>query len=262
MIEINDNHTMRQVPPSTNKTIEDLFLLGWAGTLFVLIIFSFITNYKKRASNTTKPAPHKLRPIIASEEESKRPNRLKKFRVKTPQIQKDDPDEVNHPAHPITQQEKNESDIIKTKNRRNSQEKTDASPTLFSAAPVLPAQIRFSDEFVYPSPEGGCYQVYPLPGPQKSQPVARVTIGSHSMLIRNTQFGVLTTQNLPDESHIAIHQRCIETGQVAYDSQSRLFKTRPVKTAGDERIYATHKITTEDGLTLHIFDTPIQHAHH
>lgn len=145
--------------------------------------------------------------------------------------------------------------------RNGSKKEIDITSTQFSQLSTLPTEIRFSDELVYPSAPESDYQVYPLPGYQRSEPVAKVTINGHSIPIYNTQFGVLTARDFSDKSHTAVHQRCLENGQAVFAKNLGLFKTHPVRTAGDERVYATHQITNKDGLTLHLFDTTKQHAH-
>lgn len=253
---------MKQPTFPINKTLEDLFLLAWAGAFVAAIIFTFVNIYKKNTKNKIKSAPNKLPPTIVPKEAFKQPIEHKKSRIRIRAAEKKAPDEVDYPIYAAKQEENLSNIITKPTKRRNSEEKTDISPTLFSAVPALPTNIRFSDEFVYPSPEGSRYQVYPLPGSEKSQPVARVTINNCSELIYNTQFGVLIADDLPDQKHVAAHQRCIKNGQVVFDRRIRLYKTHPVRTAGDERIYATHQLTTEDGLTLHLLDSVKQHAHH
>lgn len=243
---------MRQGMSAKSEWAENLFLLAWGSVFVTLFIMFCIQKYEKYTAKKTKSLPIKLPPITVSEETVKK-IRYKKLRGNTlPQMEQ--------PLFLYEQDSVSNVTIQPTK-RRHSQETIQVAPILSSAISTLPTEIRFSDEFVYPAPPDSPYQLYPLPGAQKSQPIARVTIHGHSMLVYNTQFGVLTTHDLPDESHVAAHRHCLENGRVTFAKDVGLFKTHTVRTAGDGRIYATRRMTTQDGLTLHLFDTTEQHAH-
>ena len=125
---------------------------------------------------------------------------------------------------------------------------------------TLPTEIQFSTQFIYPSSAYHHAIVYPLPGAQSTHPVARVCIANRYVLVYTTQFGVLEPSLKLSHDELTVHQNCLETGKVVFDKQARLFKTHPVRTCGDQRVYATKQVK-KDGLTLHIFDDMVQHAH-
>ncbi|GEM_PF-6490291 len=239
-------YNIRLRPNSEN--LDNIFLLLSFVTCASLMAILAYINIKKlwRTPAATPKLPLPIRNVIEPIESEKVPRSRVRIRKKTEEQSDAFFDQISSKAF-----------LIQTKKKRRSDAST-VIPTLFLPHPALPAEIRFSDEFVYPSPQDSRYQIYPLPGPQKSQPVAKVKINGHNMLIRSTQFGVLTARDLPDESLIAAHERSLKNGQVVFAKDIRLFKTHPKL---DGRIYATHQITTQDGLTLHLFDKTEQHAH-
>lgn len=258
---------MKSCPQSIypkNEFAEYICLLAFGGLFSGLLIMFLIKKYKEHIRGKTTPAPIEF--IFVKESEEAAPAEFKKHRKIASQkidLHENEPHSSDFFTY-TAEQKKSVSDITTTKSvkRRNSKETTDISSALFSAVSALPTEIRFSDEFIYPSAPQSHYQLYPLPGHQRSKPVAKVTINSHSTLIYNTQFGVLTTDDFSDESRVAVHQRCLENGQVVFSKICGLFKTHPIKTAGDERVYATHQIVNKEGLTLHLFDTSEQHTHY
>ena len=241
-----------------NEMIESLFLLIWGS---VLGAFSILFLFMKHREYTEKKGKSVLieLPVAKKSVQETEQSIYKKRRTRVPK--KTMQDEAEYPLLDSFKTQRDERPhtliVVKNTKKRNSDTST-LKPALLLDLPQLPAKIVFSDQFVFPSLPDAEYKVYPLPGQERSNPVARI----NGQLIYNTQFGVLTTHDVPDESHVAAHQRCLENGQVVFTKDIGLFKTHPVKTAGDERVYATHQIATQDGLTLHLFDSAKQHAHH
>lgn len=252
---------MKQNPLSKTETLENLFLLMWGSILSVLLFIYLYGKYKEYTKKNALPA--RINPSFFKEPKKKaeeadcKKKRLKQFRIKD-SYREEEPFQLT--LIQVKQIEDTPTRNKKAEKRRNSDAST-IPPVLFSHPLALPAEIRFSDKYVFPSPPDAPYAVYPLPGQEKSDPVARVTMNGHVMFIHNTQFGVLTARDFSDESQVQVHQRSLENGQVVFAKDIRLFKTHPIGTAGDVRVCATHQITTENGLTLHLFDLTIQHAH-
>jgi hypothetical protein len=143
-----------------------------------------------------------------------------------------------------------------------------ASKALIVTTPEnIPTQIFFNcndTQYTYPPPPQATYSLHPLPSTGRSKPVARVTINNQIQTVYATQFGILRLQkkHKASQKDILIHQRCLENGQVVFDNKINLFKTHPVRTGGDQRVYATQQVKNEDGLTLHFFDQIAGHAHY
>lgn len=250
-----------------NERSENIFLFGWAFLLLFAFIVSFFQQISNRKNKKAKSDIVKL-PLNSGPGKITQPVTPEKPRTnlfKNKKTGHAEPVMFNVDFFQVEIRRKKTPPNVavkKTEKRRNSMPQSDASSVQLSDAPSLPAEIRFSDKYVYPSRPQDQYQLFPLPGgAQRSRPVANISVDDHSMLIYDTQFGVLTANDFLDKSHAEAHRRCLKNGQVVFAKNLRLFKTHPTGTAGDERVYATNTITNQDGLTLHLFDKIEQHAH-
>lgn len=242
-------HTVRL--RSNTENLEILFLILAIATFGAVMAVLMYQNRKKscRTLAATRKPLLPIRNVIESTKNAEIPHKVFRIRKKDYQKKTEEQPDAFFPQP---------RDFIVQSPKKRKLSASTVTPAVLSSHPAL-TEIRFSDEYIYPSPENSRYQVYPLPGPPRSQPVAKVSINGHNTLIYNTQFGVLIARDLPDESLLTAHKRCLENGRVVFAKDVGLFKTHP---SHDVRIYATHQMTNQEGLTLHLFDMTEQHAHH
>lgn len=241
---------------SITQENENIFLLAWFAFAIVIIFASLFRNrHPQKSIKIPRSATGVRRSISPQIKPTSHPQ--KKTHHKIPVIQHSP---LALPLFPEKKTDNTSSECIRKSNKRRDSKTETPAPTEFFSSSILPSEIRFSHQFVYPSPSNPTGTVYPLPGMESANPVARISIAGQFMLIYNTQFGVLAPLCELSENDLAVHKNCLETQKVVFDRNLRFFKTRPVKTCGDQRVYAT-QIIKKEGLTLHVFDKIEQHAH-
>jgi hypothetical protein len=237
-----------------SETLDNLFLLAALSSCAAFFATLIYINMRKIA-RTLAAAP-KL-PLF-KREEVESTKREEKPREKIRFRKKDHQEKTEAQSTVFLDNAPSKTFVVQGKKKQSS-DPSKVQPTLFSPHSALPTEIRFSDEFVYPSPPNAPYQVYPLPGQERSKPIAKID----GRLIYNTQYGVLCIENEKEffESDAKTHAKCLKNGNAVYDSRLHKYKTHYTGPSGDARVYAENRIHTESGLILHLFDRIDRHAH-
>lgn len=235
---------------------ENIFLLAWFALSAVIIFAALFGN--RRTQKSVK-IPVLITDVLRNASPQIKPTHHshKKTRHKIPVMQNSP---LKIPFFPEVKKDNTSPVRIHKANKRRNSTTEIPAPVAFFLSPILPSEIRFTDQFVYPFSSNPTDTVYPLPGMESANPVACIFITGQLTLVYNTQFGALAPLCELSENDLAVHKNCLETQKVVFDKKLRLFKTHPVRTCGDQRVYATQVIKKE-GLTLHVFDKIEQHAH-